>query len=190
MKKAFLSLAVVVIATLSANAQVQYGAKGGLNIATLTGAGSGGSSSKVGVHVGGLASIEVSSLFHIQPEIVFSTQGTKGSAGSLNFDYLNIPVLAKYTVAKGLDIEAGPQFGFLLSAKFKDNAGNSSNVSSSVKSVDLGLGVGASYSFDKNLGADLRYNIGLSDINNPSNSSSSLHNSVVQIGIFYLFDTK
>jgi hypothetical protein len=191
MKKVFLFLVVVVITTLSANAQqVQFGAKGGLNIATLNGSGSGGLSSLVGVHFGGLASIKVSDLFHVQPELVFSTQGAKGAGGKLNLDYLNIPVLAKYTITDGLDIEAGPQFGFLLSAKAKDNAGNSTNVSSSIKSVDIALAVGASYDITKMIGVDVRYNIGLTDINNPSNSNNTLHNAVVQIGVYYMFNTK
>jgi hypothetical protein len=191
MKKVFLSLAVVVIATLSVNAQqVQFGVKGGLNIASLNGSGSGGLSSIVGVHFGGLASIKVSDLFHVQPELVFSTQGAKGANGKLNINYLNIPVLAKYTITNGLDIEAGPQFGFLLSAEQNLNNGNSSNISSSVKSVDLALALGASYDITKSIGVDVRYNIGLTDIHSPSNSNNTLHNAVVQIGVYYLFDSK
>ena len=190
MKKVFLSLVILVAATVSASAQVQFGVKGGLNIANLNGPGSGGTSSLIGLHIGGLASIEVSDLFHVQPELVFSTQGAKAPGGTLDLDYLNIPVLAKYTIVKGLNIEAGPQFGFLLSAKAKDNAGNSANVSSSFKSLDLSLALGASYDITKMIGVDVRYNAGLSDISNPSNSSNAVHNSVVQIGVYYLFDTK
>jgi hypothetical protein len=190
MKKVFLSFAILITASLSATAQVEYGAKGGLNIATLNGSGSAGASSLIGVHVGGLASIKVSDMFHVQPELVFSTQGAKGVGGKLLFDYLNIPVLAKYTITDGLNIEAGPQFGFLLSAKSKDNSGNSTNISSNVKSVDIALALGASYDITKMIGVDARYNIGLSDINNPGNSNNTLHNAVVQIGVYYMFNTK
>jgi opacity protein-like surface antigen len=192
MKKLCLSLAVVVLTTLSANAQVQFGAKGGLNIANLGGDGLSGQgiSSLISFHIGGQVSIPIAGKFSIQPEALYSGEGAKATGGKLLFNYLNIPVLAEYNIAKGLNVEAGPQLGFLLSAEAKPTSGASTDLKSDLKSTDFALVLGLNYKFTENIGADARYNIGLSDINATSGTNNSISNDVLQIGVFYLFNTK
>jgi Outer membrane protein beta-barrel domain len=194
MKKVLLSL-VIVFVGLCANAQVKFGAKGGMNLATLGGDGTNGAdlSSLVSFHIGGLVSIPVATNFSIQPEVYYSGEGTKvggTSGGNYLFNYLNVPVLAKYKIVKGLSVEAGPQLGFILSAKIKDNSGNETDVKSELKSTDFSVALGANYIFDNNLGIDVRYNIGLTDINTTTGTNSTLTNDVFQVGVFYLFNTK
>src|SRR6187549_120261 len=101
---------------------IHFGIKGGLNIATLhREAGAPNYSSKPGFHLGGLAHIHISPHFAVQPEIMYSTQGTKSdninTETKLNLGYINIPVLAQYMFANGFRLETGPQVGFLVSAK-------------------------------------------------------------------------
>jgi hypothetical protein len=190
MKKLCLSLVILVITTLSVNAQIQYGVKGGFNIASFTGSGSGFASAIVGVHIGALASIPIENNFYFQPEFVFSSEGAKITNISLihHIDYINIPLLVKYKFDKGFSLEAGPQLGILLSSKDIQNQ-NTVNVTSATKSLDFAFAFGVNYQLPKqDLGFDIRYNAGITNIF--SSTTYTIHNSVFQIGAFYFFNTK
>lgn len=197
MKKITL-LAIAMLAFSFTNAQtVKFGVKAGLNIANLsvsndypglTSADTPNTTAKVGFHVGGLVELKITDKFAIQPELLFSMQGattksntndgagfTSKSEDKINLSYLNVPVMFKYYIVKGFNVEAGPQVGFLMSAKDKSTSsytenGTTTSQSSSVdvknlyKSIDFGFNVGAGYDFTENFFAGIRYNIGLSDV--------------------------
>ena len=183
MKKLFLVGALALFGAM--NAQVKYGAKAGLNIATLNGDVE-GLKSLVGFHVGGFAQIPLAAKFTFQPEVVYSAQGAKedGGNGKLNLGYINVPLMFKYAIAEKFNVEAGPQIGFLISAKEKYN-GNSDDIKDQLNSVDFSIGLGASYDFTQNLSADVRYNAGVSNI--AKESDSKIRNGVFQIGLGYKF---
>ena len=90
--------------------------------------------------------------------------------------------------ANGFRLEAGPQLGFLINAKSVVN-NKSVDVKSGYKSVDVGAGIGAGY-FKQSigLGAGLRYNIGLSNIN--ESNSVKTTNQGFQLSVFYQFKHK
>jgi hypothetical protein len=85
----------------------------------------------------------------------------------------------------GFRIQAGPQIGFLISAKSKNN-NDITDIKDNYKPIDFGISVGASYVFPPTgFGIDARYNLGLSNIN--KNSSVNSTNRGVQLGVFYIF---
>jgi hypothetical protein len=90
--------------------------------------------------------------------------------------------MGKYYVTKGLSLEAGPQIGFLLSAK-NDNT----DVKNSFKTFDFGVNFGLGYKLENGLNFGARYNFGLSNINNLDDSSSKYKNGVFQIYVGYFF---
>lgn len=166
MKKILLT-AVAVFGFAFANAQeTKFGAKAGLNISNFTGDVE-DNSSKIGFQVGAFAEIKVSEKFAVQPEVVFSALGAKfdfgGTDVNYNMNYLTIPVMAKYFVAEGFSLEAGPQVGFLMSAKAKAD-GESLDVKDGFESTDFGINVGAGYDVTENINLGLRYTIGVSNI--------------------------
>ena len=181
MKKIILT-AVAVCAFSFANAQdTKFGAKVALNIATLTGD-VGDASSLVGFQIGAFAEFKISQKFAIQPELMYSTQGASSdSGGDLKLDYINIPVMAKYYVAKSFSLEAGPQIGFLVSAK-----ADGEDVKDFVKSTDFSFNLGAGYDFTEKLSAGLRYNFGLSNIDD-TDSGDSVKNGVFSVSLGYKF---
>jgi hypothetical protein len=193
MKKIILA-AIAVMAFGFANAQqTRFGIKGGLNMSTVVGGDVDNTKSLVGFHVGGFAEIHVVEKFFIQPELLFSTQGTKfdgpfGEDYDTKLNYLNIPVLAKYYIVdKKFSVEAGPQLGILLSAKADDN-----DIKDFTRSVDFGFNLGAGYSFTDNLSINLRYTIGLSplfdeDIDSEGEYYDSAKNSNLALSLAYKF---
>ena len=77
--------------------------------------------------------------------------------------------MGKYYVIDKLSLEAGPQFGFLMSAKetFTDQDTNETitdNVKDGYKTLDFGFNIGGGYDFTEKFSVGLRYNIGLSNI--------------------------
>ncbi|MFV8322454.1 porin family protein [Flavobacterium sp. LS2R12] len=108
-------------------AEMAFGVKGGLNISTITNAVVDGVNSKslVGFHVGFFWEFMISNTFAIQPEVLYSAQGTELEferiSGDLKLDYITIPVMAKYYVADTFSMEFGPQIGFLVFGKSKSS---------------------------------------------------------------------
>jgi len=157
MKKIILC-AIAIMAFGFANAQkTRFGVKGGLNIATIGGANE--ANALIGVQLGGFAEINIWKKLYIQPELLFSTQGAKfeyyGERDqTINLNYINIPVVAKYYITKQFSVEAGPQLGLLVSSK---------NIQDE-KSVDAGFNLGAGYNFTDNFSVGIRYTIGLTSI--------------------------
>ena len=96
--------------------------------------------------------------------------------------------MAKYYVAEGLSLEAGPQIGFLIKAEVKDNdTPLSVDVKDSFKSIDFGFNIGAGYKLESGLNFGLRYNLGLSDISNSDNEDAKWKNRVLQFSVGYTF---
>ncbi len=189
--RTYLSFLLVLVAMgSSAYAQeMNIGIKGGLNAYTIGGDDTNDIKTKLGFNLGLLGHLHISEQFGLQPEIVYSTQGAKGNDGSgdlnLNLDYINVPVLFQYMYDNGFRIQAGPQLGFLTSAKAKGD-GVSVDVKDAFNSIDVALSVGASYvNPASGLGVDARYNYGISNIN--EDDSSKAFNRGFQVGVFYLF---
>ncbi|MBV4356195.1 porin family protein [Pinibacter aurantiacus] len=198
MKRILVICSTLVLFSLGAKSQISYGVKVGFNASNVS-----NSDGKTlsGGHVGGLVNYALSKNFALQGEVLYSTQGCRYKAGefgpfslSLNstLSYINIPILAQYYFTPGFYVEAGPQIGFLTSAKLDnyDPADNDGHAYKDYfKSTDFSGGIGLGYIFKKiNLGIDARYTFGLSNI--AKESDDKLHNKVFQLGVFYKFGKK
>ncbi|QNK78417.1 porin family protein [Winogradskyella undariae] len=195
MKKLLLITAVAVLGFSNVNAQeVTFGAKAGVNFATL-----GGDTEDLdgltSFHVGGVAEISFSEKFSVQPELLYSAQGASfeesGYEETLKYDYLNLPIMAKYYVAEGFSVEAGPQIGFLLSSKYEmEYDGESEEVDNDdASSIDFGLNFGLGYKMDNGLNFSARYNLGLSNVYDGEDSDDySVQNNVFQVSVGYFFN--
>lgn len=204
MKKILFLSAFVMFGT--ANSQVNFGAKGGMNVANLTGD-IDDNKAKIGFYVGPYANVKIVEKLSFQPELLFSTQGTKvernfpmlgGVADlehKLNLTYLNIPLMLQYELTKGFKVEFGPQVGFLLSAKNKweesyngalgslSDSGKQ-DIKDDTKTIDFGLNVGANYELENGINFSARYNFGLTKIND---GDGKVKNGVFSFGVGYTF---
>lgn len=184
----FAAIAVFGLSNLSSQ-EVTFGVKAGVNFASLSGDDSDGLDSKTSFHIGGVAVIGISEKFAVQPELVYSAQGAKESFEGIdidyNIDYINLPVLAKFYVAEGFSIEAGPQVGFLMSAKVEAE-GESVDLKDDLKGIDFSGAIGVGYKMDSGLNFAARYNLGLANIAD-FDGEGDLKNNVIQISIGYNF---
>jgi hypothetical protein len=183
MKKIFL-LIVMAGSFAVSKAQITYGAKAGLNVSNVGGEDTDGNKAKLGFHVGGFVGVPVAENFSINPELVFSLQGAKYENDSkVNMSYLNIPVMARYTTKSGFFGETGPQLGFLMSAKAKED-GESDNVKDYFKKTDFSWAFGIGYLTQSNIGLNARFNLGLSKLD--EEGQAKVFNRVFQVGMFYV----
>lgn len=193
MKLKLLAVGLVLAATF-ASAQVQFsvGLKGGPNFSKLDVNSSPVENYKnrAGFHGGAFMLVKVSKI-GIQPEILFSKQGSNfnfsGSDYKSNFDYINIPVMLKlYTVA-GINLQLGPQIGFLANAggdAINSNGTPVDNTKSLYKKSDLSAAFGVGWDLPFGLMVEGRYNLGLSKIqDNPDLDATK--NQVIQVSVGY-----
>ena len=200
MKKLILGIAL--FGGLSAaNAQIDLGVKGGLNFPTL----SGDSRQLIGdqtkfrtdFYVGGYANYKVTDQISFQPELLYSKQGAgiknSGNSNSKIVTHnINIPLMGRYEIMEGLNVEFGPQLGFLVSAKGKTEEGKTDTkvkITDSFKTFDFGLNFGAGYKVTDELEINARFTKGLSNINNyfPEgiNDNYKITNTYFSIGVAY-----
>ena len=179
MKKVFL-LALAMSLVIVSQAQIGFGARGGLNISKVVGAD--GFKSKAGIFIGGLVEIPVVQKFSVQPELYYSMEGGKWDdedGGKTSLGYIKLPVLAKYTFANGIYGETGPQIGILLNAKDTWD-GEKQDIKGFLKKTEFSWAVGAGYYVTPQIGVHARYNAGLSSF------YESEKNSVFQVGVQYI----
>ncbi|WP_136668743.1 porin family protein [Flavobacterium sp. H122] len=185
MKKLLLTVAAVFAFSFANAQETKFGVKAGLNLADWSGDDADGIDSKVGFHVGGFAEIKLNDKFALQPELLYSAQGGKADGGTYNVDYINIPVMAKFYATEKFSVEAGPQVGFLVSAKAKPDSGDDIDIKDELKSTDFGVNLGLGYNFTDNISAGLRYNLGLSQVVDADDVD--VKNNVFSLSVGYKF---
>lgn len=178
-KLAFLVVTLLTISQFSnAQSNIKFGIKAGLNYANFTNTEI-KTDAITSYHAGILVEISVFDNLAIQPEILYSTVGASYDTAITDFKnelgYISIPVLAKFKLSESLFLEAGPQGSFLLEKK--DEVYNDYNKFDF--SVNAGLGV----NLTKNLFANVRYNLGVTEIARDATAK----NSVVQLSVGLLF---
>lgn len=183
---------------------VRFGIKAGMNVSSITDdAGLEDQGSRIGFNAGVFATIPVAESFSIQPEVLYSQYGDKyddvilGTRYSYQrkLDYIAVPVMFQYNFVPNFYLEAGPEFGFLVSAKnkLKNETNNntiteSDNYKDSLNTFNFGIGIGAGYYFTDNIGITARYVAGVSDLakDRPDNQDA-IRNNVFQVGLAYKF---
>ncbi|NDI98151.1 PorT family protein [Flavobacterium sp. LaA7.5] len=188
MKKLLLSAAAIMAFSVVSHAQeIKFGVKAGLNIADFGGDAE-TEGSRTGFHAGGLAEFKLTETFSIQPELLYSMQGAKGNLAGEEFDikldYLNLPIMAKYYLMEGLSIEAGPQIGFLMSAKWEDE-----DAKDYYKGIDIALNGGVAYDLPMGLFLQARYSAGLTSIAEDVEGAETVDtmNNVISLSVGYKF---
>lgn len=180
----------------------QFGIKGGVNFATITGDDfEDGADPRTSFNVGVLAELPLSDRFSIQPEVLYSSQGfdieqnENSDDVEYQLDYIQVPVLAKIYLIKGLSVEAGPQFGFKANEEIDNNPNGDDgdlvidDENSLVKDFETSIVGGVSYKFDTGFFISGRYTYGLTNIFEDDVLSDNIEakNAVWQVGLGFMF---
>ncbi len=162
---------IVLFFSLFSSLQAQFGIRAGLSGTNLRSEVSGLSqdgSTKLNFHFGIVYDLPIPGNLGLRTGLLFNQKGNDEKevdaslVQPLSFNYLEIPLSLLFDVTELIFIEAGPTFGYLLSASSFD-----SDVKEEFKSVEVGanLGGGIDLSLVK---IGLNYNYGLTNIANVS----------------------
>ena len=203
MKKLFLGAAIAMSSLTFAQ---QFGIKGGMNVSSLSKDSSlSDQGSKIGFNGGLFMNAPIAENFSIQPEFLYTQMGEKYDytqpitgdriSGATHLDYVALPVMFQYNATPSFYLEAGPEFGLLVSAKDKQKnettgqtIAESSNYKDNLNNFNAGIGLGAGYYFTPNVGLTARYVAGLTDIyKDGENSGDAVKNNTFQVGLAYKF---
>ena len=169
------------------------------------------SKSRTGFSMGFFYDFPVKKSLSIQPEISYSQKGAKFTGDGMfsyygeyynvksdmvmRLDYLDVLVLAKYSLTNESDIKpyfvAGLGAGYLVSSKMKVKVsvdGESDSETTDIEDcqkMDAHLNFGVGIDFSKALRIDARYGLGLSSIF--QDESYKLKNGVISVGLAACF---
>jgi len=199
MKSQFFAFSLVlgmVFPILISAQPVHPGIKIGLNLANFYGEDTEGSIN-AGLLVGGVLHFPVSDKFALQPELLFSQQGSQTKEDNVtvrfNNNYLLLPLMSKIYLNPNIAFEVGPQIGFLLTSRLA--AGESANdFSVSTKdmfnTLDVALNAGLSYEWESNWVVGTRYSLGVTNVVKKSIEDVNSKNSVIQLSLARRFQPK
>lgn len=149
------TLSILFIGEVSAQKKFYFTPKAGINLSYISGTGS--SDIKTGLNIGVSAEYMATPKFSVESGLFYSMQGVKMNLATIHLDYVNIPLFAKYYVFKGLNVYAGPQFGFKVRAELDLKEGEAYSVKKDIKPFDPAWAVGVGYQFDFGLSLSAGY---------------------------------
>jgi len=204
--KVILILLAFLIGSECVNAQIVIGVKGGANFAKLPLVTSNDADDlkyRIGFHAGAYGMFALGyGDFIIQPELLYSQKGTRdyrvvfseGLDGTydLRLNYLSMPVMFGYYPFGNFRIEAGPQLGYLLNAKYQFEDQERVKLDLSQENLnrwDWGLAFGLVYDWPGPGTVGARYVRGISevsyDINIETGETHPRRNDVLQVFITF-----
>ena len=146
-----------------------------------------GSDAKPKTRVGFIAGVEgeyyIADWFSAALGLNYAQQGWKFEDTKTKLDYLNVPIVANFYVARGLALKTGAQFGFLLNSKV-DGVDRKDDCNK----MNFSIPIGISYEIS-NIVLDIRYNVALTKVNKydgPNNEKS--RSDMVQFTLGYKFE--
>lgn len=198
---------IILLLTFSVSAQViepedienpfnilSYGVKAGINYATVTkGNASIAPDGRLGIYAGIFGEVPIiNDLLSIQGELFYSRQGFERThkisgaeyTAEYRFDYINMPILAKYYIVKGFSLEGGPQFGYKINDKISAPFSTEEHpIPQETNDFDIGYAAGTSFEFNEGLLISIRYMHSLKDVIKETEAK----NTVIQVGLGYKF---
>jgi hypothetical protein len=177
-KAVFLSM--ILISTGAYGQMSRFGVKGGLNLSNMTIDNSSDKTLKAGFHAGAFGKFEITEMFAIQPEFLYSTKGFTNTFDNLlaegeakfNLNYIEIPVNVVYNLSEDFAFHLGPYIGFLANANvdtsteilnfFQIDTSDELN-RDDFNLIDFGLTAGLNFNLDQ-LIFGFNYNLGLTQV--------------------------
>lgn len=147
MKKLILSIvALSAFGVVSAQKDMKFGVKGGLDLVSVKAPG--GSVSLTGFFVGGFVEFGIVDKMVLQPGLNYHSATKSESGVTYKATYLSVPVLLKYNIAEKINLLGGPSLYYSTDSEDSDK-------------TRFNLDLGGSYDITENFFVEPRYSIGL-----------------------------
>lgn len=194
--KRFLLLCAFIglLGVVKAQSGFVVGSKVGLNVTNISNS---DGNNKASIHLGAFANTRLVEKLKLQVELLYSRQGyadkwrtDEGKVkAKCRVNYLNLPVMARYYVCKGLSVDLGPQFGFALNARAKMKMGSTTvkEKAQGLNTFDVSFGIGLSYELDEKVYVSTRYTLGMTNVFDKDIVGSNDKNRVFQFSVGYMF---
>lgn len=165
-------IAILMISSISSSSQnFHYGIKAGVNLAVQSEIANYFDNNNIrsGLSAGAYGNYGFNNWFMLQTEVNYDQKGGKSETITSRYDYLTIPVLAKFSLGKSdqsdlkFNINLGPYAGFLLNAE-NEVEGVTTDMKDNTEGIEFGAigGFGLSYPISNNkIVFDVRMGLGL-----------------------------
>jgi hypothetical protein len=183
-----LLLAGLTICTITTDAQLVAGFKGGINY-------SGFSNEDGGRRISGHGGIFIHTAFnkkwHLQPELLYSsegqryivTQGEENTERTVSVNFASLPLMFEYFVTRNYFIEAGPQLSFITSVMDKIPGNEKLNIKRSFANTQFGFNMGMGMMAGKQVEFYVRYCFGFTDLTRFDDNAD--YSRVLQAGFLF-----
>ncbi len=158
-KYSFLLVILILCSFIRVNAQVSFAPKVGINLSNLGGDAT-DTQFRLRPQLGGIVEFKIDEMFSFQPGVMYSGKGASGEDNNeiaITLDYLEVPLngVLNFDMGTGrFQLFAGPYLGYCLSAKYKDDDGETESLQigtssdDDIKPFDIGFSIGLGYRFD------------------------------------------
>lgn len=187
--KKILSLYLFLLIPICLFSQIEV--RGGLGSSTLTNY---LASSRLSYHFGVMYGFNIDDNFSVEPGLLFSKEGAHHAQYfyNLSLSYIELPVLAKYTISngfiKGFSLKTGPYIAYGISGSRDNESGSSDkqNIKFDAENrIDLGMQFEVSYRIKK-INIYTNYKKGLRGYDNYyEDRSAKISN--LRFGVGYIF---
>ncbi len=220
-KKIFIAIIFSVTMINVIHAQVTYGVRTGVNFAKWQGEdlqiiedlvdkteGYLETRGKTGWHVGGYVNIPINNTFSFEPGLAYSKKGYSlmgdfqipvlkslglNAGARVQSHYIDMPLVLKANVVKGLHVYAGPQVSLLVRSTLNAKLGvlgisifnRGIGITERFNKADLGLTGGIGYQFNNGLNIQAGYDHGLTTLD--KNNNYAAYNRVVKVSVGFSF---
>jgi hypothetical protein len=180
---------ILIFAINTTQAQfVSYGLKGGLNIANIGGSDAGDAGPSNGFHVGGFLGLSLLGIVAAEGGVYFSQKGYMVSGDNISdlqvsLNYIDIPVVVKFSPLPLVHFFAGPQVSYFLSGKSEQD-GAESDIDN-LRQLDMAIVAGVGMNLPMGLRLSAGYDYGFTTLleENPRD----MYNRVIKLTVGYKF---
>lgn len=172
----FLTASFGMLHAQDTNVTTEFGVKGGFNMSNLYNSGDDVDDNNVlyGFNAGVYATLPISDMVAIQPEVLFTTKGAEleynnaFAQGDAKFrlNYIEVPLLVRVNVTKNFNIHAGGYASYLVSSKISGSGDIDFDQDidrDDLNKFDAGIAAGVGVDFNP-ISIGLRYNYGLTTV--------------------------
>lgn len=125
---------------------------------------------RIGFYTGFSSELKINKKFSLKPELIYSTKGERATVSggdqtnALRFNYLNLPLLVSFNADERTKFLIGPEFGYLLSAKYIISKNNIDVSANYPQRYDVGTLVGIEYRLSQFCSVEARYIYGFNTL--------------------------